>query len=128
MDQVHQIVDPAASTSLAEQSSPQSRSAAPAAESRAAVPVAQSTTGAPAASDSASLRGISLIDASAMLSSGRSLVTDLVLGADNQVAQIRVVDAVTHKVIASCPPDTIARAQREMLAYQQLAAAHQAES
>lgn len=70
-----------------------------------------------------SLRGFPLIDASAVLSSGQSMITDLVYGPDEQVSQIRVLDARTHQVIAECPPDTIARAQREMLAYQDVARA-----
>jgi hypothetical protein len=69
------------------------------------------------------LRGMSLVDAVATLGSRNSMVTQMILGADNQVSSVRVLDSVTHKVIAECPPDSIARAQQEMLAYQDLAQA-----
>lgn len=69
------------------------------------------------------LHGFGLIAASAELSSGQHMITTLLYGPDDQVAQIRVLDANTHQVIAECPPDTIARAQREMMAYQHVARA-----
>lgn len=68
-----------------------------------------------------SLRGISVADAVASVGSRNNIVTSIVMGGDSSIAQIRVVDAVTHQVIAESPPDTIARMQDEMLAYQQVA-------
>ncbi len=62
--------------------------------------------------------GFSLVDASASLAGRNSVVTDVVLGANNQVSGIRVIDSVTHQVIAESPPDTIARMREEVLAYQ----------
>ena len=67
------------------------------------------------------LRGLSLAGASMTIGTGRNLVTDYVLGADNKLAQIRVIDQTTHQVIAASPPDTIARMQQEILTYQRLA-------
>jgi hypothetical protein len=67
------------------------------------------------------LAGFSLVDAFASLGNRSSMHTDIVFGPDNQVAQIRVVDAVTHQVIASSPPDSIAHMQIEMQAYQEAA-------
>lgn len=67
------------------------------------------------------LRGLSLAGASVTIGTGRNLVTDYVLGADNKLAQIRVIDQTTHQVIAVSPPDSIARMQQEILTYQRLA-------
>ncbi len=64
--------------------------------------------------------GFSLVDAAASIGNRTNLVTDIVMGPDNQVAQIRVIDAVTHQVIAKSPPDSIARMQQEMQAYQDI--------
>jgi hypothetical protein len=88
----------------------------------AAVRRAQETR-APAESTDGVLHGYPLIAASAALSSGQNMITTLIYGPDNEVTQIRVLDASTHQVIAACPPDTIARAQREMIAYQRVARA-----
>ncbi len=70
--------------------------------------------------DPSPLEGVSLVDASASLSVGQTLVTDYVLGANNTLAQIRVIDPTTHQVVAESPPDSIARMRQEMLAYQTL--------
>ncbi len=69
----------------------------------------------------APLRGMTVAGAMASVGSRNNMVTSIVMGGNNQIAQIRVVDAVTHEVIAESPPDTIARMQDEMLAYQQVA-------
>ena len=69
----------------------------------------------------ASADTLSLADASATLGDGRTLVADYVVGANNKVAQIRVIDPTTHQVIAESPPDTIARMQEEVFAYQGVA-------
>ncbi len=66
------------------------------------------------------LRGISLSSAQATLGAGRTLVTDYIMGADNTLAEIRVVDPTTHQVVAASPPETIAQMRQEMLAYQNL--------
>lgn len=76
----------------------------------------------PAASgDSSALQGVSLVDASATIGSGRNLVADYVMGANNQIEEIRVIDPTTHQVIAASPPDSIARMQQEIAAYQGVA-------
>src|SRR5689334_5905616 len=64
------------------------------------------------------LQGLSLVDASATIGSGRNLVADYVMGTGNQLAQIRVIDPTTHQVVAVSPPDSIARMQQEIFAYQ----------
>ena len=66
------------------------------------------------------LRGISLSSAQATLGAGRTLVTDYIMGGDNTLAEIRVVDPTTHQVVATSPPETIAQMRQEMLAYQSL--------
>jgi len=66
------------------------------------------------------LRGISLSSAQATLGAGRTLVTDYIMGADNTLAEIRVIDPTTHQVVAASPPETIAQIRQEMLAYQSL--------
>ncbi len=66
------------------------------------------------------LRGISLSSAQATLGAGRTLVTDYIMGGDNTLAEIRVVDPTTHQVVAASPPETIAQMRQEMLAYQNL--------
>ncbi|HEY8286751.1 MAG TPA: hypothetical protein VIJ28_20360 [Chloroflexota bacterium] len=70
------------------------------------------------ANDQDSASGFSLVDASASLAGRNSVVTDVVLGANNQISGIRVIDSVTHEVIAESPPDSIARMREEVLAYQ----------
>lgn len=71
--------------------------------------------------DADGLQGLSLVDASATIGSGRNLVADYVMGAGNQLAQIRVIDPTTHQVVAVSPPDSIARMQQEIFAYQGVA-------
>lgn len=90
-----------------------------AAQSRPA-PVAQQQAPATQQDDDA-LQGVSLADASATIGSGRNLVADYVMGANNQLAAIRVIDPTTHQVIAASPPDSIARMQQEIAAYQSIA-------
>ena len=68
--------------------------------------------------DQAATGAFSLVDASASLAGRNSVVTDVVLGANNQISGIRVIDSVTHEVIAESPPDSIARMREEVLAYQ----------
>jgi len=79
---------------------------------------APAVPGAVSASDHAAASGFSLVDASASLAGRNSVVTDVVLGANNQISGIRVIDSVTHEVIAESPPDSIARMREEVLAYQ----------
>jgi len=79
---------------------------------------AQGGTATVSAVDQDAPSGFSLVDASASLAGRNSVVTDVVLGANNQVSGIRVIDSVTHEVIAESPPDTIARMREEVLAYQ----------
>ncbi len=86
-----------------------------------AAPPRPAPSSAAPASGGVSLAGVSLIDAAASLSAGRSLVADYVMGSNNQLAQIRVIDPTTHQVIAESPPDSIARMQQEVLAYQGVA-------
>lgn len=74
-----------------------------------------------AGADADGLQGLSLVDASATIGSGRNLVADYVMGAGNQLAQIRVIDPTTHQVVAVSPPDSIARMQQEIFAYQGVA-------
>ena len=64
---------------------------------------------------------MSLVDAMASLGSRNNMVTSIVVGGDNRIAQIRVVDAVTLEVIAESQPDSIAHMEQEMQAYQQVA-------
>lgn len=90
----------------------------PAVERVAATPRNQEAR--PSDPDVAALQGLSLADASVTISSGRNLVADYVLGANNQLTQIRVIDQTTHQVVAESPPDSIARMQQEMQAYQGL--------
>ena len=66
------------------------------------------------------LRGISLSSAQATLGTGRTLVTDYIMGADNTLAEIRVIDPTTHQIVAASPPETIAQIRQEMLTYQKL--------
>lgn len=66
------------------------------------------------------LRGISLSSAQATLGAGRTLVTDYIMGADNTLAEIRVIDPTTHQIVAASPPETIAQMRQEMLTYQNL--------
>jgi len=66
------------------------------------------------------LRGISLSSAQATLGAGRTLVTDYIMGADNTLAEIRVIDPTTHQIVAASPPETIAQMRQEMLNYQNL--------
>jgi hypothetical protein len=75
---------------------------------------------APAQPASADLNNLTLPSAQAVLSSGRNLVADYVMGNDNHLLQIRVIDPSTHQVIAASPPSTIARLQQEVLTYQGL--------
>lgn len=77
-------------------------------------------------SDADELQGLTLADASATISSGHNLVASYVMGANNQLAEIRVIDQTTHQVIAASPPDSIARIQQEMVAYQGLGNQNQA--
>lgn len=72
----------------------------------------------PASQDQPPSQGFSLIDASASLGGRNSMITDVTLGANNQVSGIRVIDSKTHQVIAESPPESIARMQEEVLAYQ----------
>ncbi len=78
--------------------------------------------------DSGALQGVSLVDASATIGSGRNLVADYVMGANNQIEAIRVIDPTTHQVIAASPPDSIARMQQEIAAYQGVASQSKAGS
>jgi len=66
------------------------------------------------------LRGVSLSSAQATLGIGRTLVTDYIMGANNTLAEIRVIDPTTYQVVAASPPETIAQIRQEMLAYQSL--------
>ena len=66
------------------------------------------------------LRGISLSSAQATLGAGRTLVTDYIMGANNTLAEIRVIDPTTHQIVAASPPETIAQMRQEMLTYQNL--------
>ncbi len=70
--------------------------------------------------DSAELGRLTLPSAQAVLSSGRNLVADYIMGDDNRLLQIRMIDPVTHQVVAESPPSTIARMQQEVLTYQDL--------
>lgn len=90
----------------------------PNAERPAATEAAQQAR--PSDPDADALQGLTLADASATISSGHNLVANYVMGANNQVAEIRVIDQTTHQVIAASPPDSIARIQQEMVAYQGL--------
>ncbi len=85
--------------------------------------VRTSDTTSPAAppTDASPLDGLSLIAAAATINAGRSLITNYVMGSDNQLAQIRLIDPATHQIIAEVPPDSIAQMQQEILAYQNLA-------
>lgn len=71
--------------------------------------------------DDAQGMNLSLVDAFAIIGAGRNLVTDYIVGPNNQVAHIQVTDPTTGEVIASSPPDSISRIQQEMQAYQNLA-------
>ena len=82
---------------------------------------ARAAQAAPPQADASQLQGVSLVDVSASLGSGRNLVADYVMSADNHLAEIRVIDSTTHEVIAESPPDSIAQIQQEMLAYQGVA-------
>jgi len=66
------------------------------------------------------LHGISLSSAQATLGTGRTLVTDYIMGANNTLAEIRVIDPNTHQIVAASPPETIAQIRQEMLTYQNL--------
>ena len=66
------------------------------------------------------LRGVSLSSAQATLGAGRTLVTDYIMGANNTLAEIRVIDPTTHQIVAASPPETIAQMRQEMLTYQNL--------
>ncbi len=79
--------------------------------------VAQSSTAATTPQES----GSSLMAAVASLGARESMVTEVVYGPNNQVSQIRVLDAVTHQVISSSPPDSIAHMQLELEQYQDAA-------
>src|SRR5579862_6032813 len=98
--------------SQAPQTPTQTQSASSVALEQPASPQSPAAGGAAPPWNVDALRGISLVDAVATLGSRNSMVTQMILGADNQVASVRVVDSVTHKVIAECPPDSIARAQQ----------------
>ena len=71
--------------------------------------------------DLSPLHGLSLADASATLGTGRNLVADYVIDANNRLAEIRLIDPTTHQVVAASPPDTITQIQQEMRAYQSAA-------
>jgi hypothetical protein len=75
----------------------------------------------PSSSEESPLQGLSLAGAAAALGGGHTLIADYIMGADASLAQIRVIDPTTRQVVASSPPDTIARIQQEMLAYQNAA-------
>ena len=137
MEQLHQVADAPSALNLPEQLAPVSQSAPQAATATGAAsaqsPVITSNQAAPAAfpaaagqssqpaQGSSAPQGMSLVAAVASISTGRSMITDMVFGSDNQVTQIRVIDPATHRVIAATPPDTIARFEREVAAYQQVA-------
>lgn len=148
MEQLHQVADASSALRLPEQAAAVGQSAPQAAAAAGAVsaqsPIAYVNQAAPAiaaagaqnlqpvkstqpaqstqsAQSSSAPQGMSLIAAVATVSTGRSMITDMVFGADNQVTQIRVIDPSTNRVIASTPPDTIARFEREVAAYQQVA-------
>ena len=78
---------------------------------------------APASTTSTAESGSSLMAAYASLGARNSMVTDIVFGPNNQVSQIRVLDAVTHQVISTSPPDSIAHMQMEVEQYQDAAKA-----
>ena len=137
MEQLQQVADAPSALRLPEQIAPVGQSApqvatgigAATAQSPlqnisqtapAAPPAAGAQSSSPAQVASAP-QGMSLIAAVATVSTGRSMITDMVFGPDNQVTQIRVIDPSTHRVIAATPPDTIARFEREVAAYQQVA-------
>ncbi|MGH2389799.1 MAG: hypothetical protein ACRDIE_16480 [Chloroflexota bacterium] len=71
-----------------------------------------------AAGDASPAGGFSLVDAAASLAGRNGVVTDVVVGGNNQIAAIRIIDSVTHQVVAESPPDSIARMREEVLAYQ----------
>jgi hypothetical protein len=101
--------------SATNQLSSQEQAAAPEHVSAQARPVSPKAGGASVDS------GFPLVDAYASLGSRSVIRSDVVYGPDNQVAQIRVVDALTREVICSSPPDTIAHMQMEIEAYQEAA-------
>ena len=76
---------------------------------------------APASTTTTGESASSLMAAYASLGARNSMVTDIVFGPNNQVSQIRVIDAVTHQVISSSPPDSIAHMQMEVEQYQDAA-------
>lgn len=96
-----------------------SREAAPARGDTPAAAAAVTAQPASGTGDSP-LRGISLSSATATLGAGRTLITDYIMGANNTLAEIRVIDPATHQVVAVSPPETITHIQQEMLAYQSL--------
>ena len=81
-------------------------------------PVRKQGQAAPPTAGQSSPQGFSLIDASASLGGRNSMITDVMIGANNQVSGIRVIDSTTHQVIAESPPESIARMQEEVAAYQ----------
>jgi hypothetical protein len=62
--------------------------------------------------------GFSLVDAAASLAGRNGVVTEVVIGGNNQISAIRILDSVTHQVVAESPPESIAHMREEILAYQ----------
>lgn len=78
----------------------------------------QSGTAATSAGSPTSAVGFSLVDAAASLAGRNGVVTEVVIGGDNQISAIRILDSVTHQVVAESPPESIAHMREEILAYQ----------
>jgi len=89
------------------------------AQSQAAADVQKASTKTEAAASQSTGISFSMVDAFATVGSRSAMRTDIVFGPNSQVAQIRVIDAETHQVISTSPPDSIAHMQMEMQAYQE---------
>jgi hypothetical protein len=123
---LEQQASPAAAAASAARRAPAESSVAPAGPG---VTPASTATTAPRGAAASALpapaaagpSGFALLAAFASVGTRSSMVTDLVFGPGNQVAQIRVVDAVTHQVISTSPPDSIAHMQLEVQQYEDAA-------
>jgi len=78
----------------------------------------QAGTAAASAGSPTSAGSFSLVDAAASLAGRNGVVTEVVIGGDNQISAIRILDSVTHQVVAESPPESIAHMREEILAYQ----------
>lgn len=110
MSTVQQVLNTAASDQLAAAQLDTTKTVA-------AAPTVGEAALAPTAATPAQQAGPSLFAAFASLGSRNSMVTDIVFGPNNQVSQIRVIDTVTHQVISTSPPDSIAHMQLEVQQY-----------